>query len=55
MTTVAPPTATAAELAQVFGVNPATLRKWVQRGRVAKHGRDAYDLRDVAGCVAATR
>jgi DNA-binding transcriptional MerR regulator len=37
-----------AELAQrVLGINPSTLRTWVQRGYVRKLGRDRYDLEDV--------
>lgn len=37
-----------AELAErVLGINPATLRKWVERGHVRKTGRDRYDLDDV--------
>ena len=34
---------TAAQIEAVLGVRPATLRKWVQRGHVAKLGRDLYD------------
>lgn len=37
-----------AELAQrVLGINPSTLRTWVERGYVRKLGRDRYDLDDV--------
>jgi phage terminase Nu1 subunit (DNA packaging protein) len=34
---------TAETIAAVTGVQPATLRKWVERGHVVKHGRDRYD------------
>lgn len=34
---------TAATIQAVTGVEPATLRKWVERGHVTKLGRDAYD------------
>lgn len=37
-----------AELAeQMLGIKPGTLRQWVARGYVHKHGRDRYDLDDV--------
>lgn len=46
----APPgrlTTTAAAVEQVLGVKAATLRKWVERGLVRKHGRDRYDVADI--------
>lgn len=38
---------TAAQARQLLGINPATLRKWVERGHVRKLGRDRYELEDV--------
>lgn len=53
MSTVeAPLTASAAELRQVFGVNPATLRQWYRRGQVARLDRDRYVVADVAARLA---
>lgn len=34
--------------AHVTGVDKATLRKWVQRRKVRRYGRDAYDIDDIA-------
>ena len=44
---------TASQIAERFPVKPGTIRKWAERGRVAKrgldaHGRQRYDTRDVA-------
>jgi predicted site-specific integrase-resolvase len=44
-------TVTAAQVLAVLGINPATLRKWVERGKVRRYGRDAYDVDDVAAEV----
>lgn len=46
VTPTARPTAdtyTSATIETVLGVRPATLRKWVERGKVARVGRDLYD------------
>lgn len=42
-----PLTASAAAVERVLDVKAATLRQWVRRGHVRKHGRDEYDVADV--------
>jgi predicted transcriptional regulator of viral defense system len=39
---------TAAEVQRQTGLKPATLRKWVQRGKVRRYGNGAYDIDDIA-------
>lgn len=34
---------TSSTIAAVMGIDGATLRKWVERGHVARVGHDAYD------------
>jgi len=47
-----PLTATAAAVECVLGVRAATLRQWVSRGQVRKHGRDRYDVADILARLA---
>jgi hypothetical protein len=46
---------TASQMAEVHGINPATLRQWVKRGKVTQHGRDKSGraLYDVDEAIAA--
>lgn len=39
---------TTAKAAERMGIDPRTLRKWVERGHVRRYGRDRYDAGDVA-------
>lgn len=36
--------------AHAAGVSPATIRKWVQRGRLTRHP-DGFDLLELAACA----
>ncbi len=40
-------TVTAAVVNAVLGIPTPTLRAWVRRGKVRRHGHDAYDQDDV--------
>lgn len=41
-------TVTAAQAVAYLGVDKATLRKWVQRGKIRSYGYNAYDTDDIA-------
>lgn len=38
---------TADEASRYLGVQSATLRQWLRRGRIVRHGRDRYDMGSV--------
>lgn len=46
---------TAKDAAYLLGVSPSTLRDWVARGHITRHGENEYDMGEVMNYLASRR